>query len=303
MTTYFILGPTAIGKSNLAINFAQKVNAHIINADSMQVYKNLEILTARPNKSDLNKVEHHLYGHIDGSERYNVARWCGEVSKIINKCAKKNINSIVVGGTGMYIDKLINGIVDIPEIPEDYKQESEKEIIKVGIKKFCNIISRFDNDSLSKINKNDSKRLKRIWEVYMYTKIPFSKWIQNKAKIFFDKKDYFTYLFLPERKKNYEKVNNRFIKMINEGAINEVRDLIKLNLKGNLPIMKAHGVPEISLYLLNQLNLEECIKIGQKNTRNYVKRQHTWWASKEPEIHQKFNEFPDEINLKSINFI
>ena len=299
---YFIVGPTAIGKSSLAIKFAKKLNGHIINVDSMQVYENLNVLTARPNEKELTEVKHHLYGHVKGSERYNVARWCEEASVIIKNCSKNNIPTIVVGGTGLYVDKLINGLVDIPTIPEGYKKKSEELLLNKGIKKFYNLVNEFDSQALKKINPNDLNRLKRIWEVFSYTKIPMSNWIKNKTKKFLDNPKYLLYLFLPDREKNYERVNKRFVKMIDNGAIEEVKQLVKLNFNKSFPVMRAHGVPEINLYLDKKISFEKCINMGQQVTRNYVKRQHTWWNSTNLRIHQQINHFPDEIDINSMNF-
>ena len=299
---YFIVGPTAIGKSSLAIKVAKKFNGQIINVDSIQVYENLNILTSRPNEKEIIEVKHHLYGHIKGSERYNVARWCEEASVIIKNCSKKNIPTVVVGGTGLYVDKLINGLVDIPSIPENYKKQSEELLLNKGIKKFYNTVSEFDSEALKKINPNDLNRLKRIWEVFMYTKIPMSNWIKNKTKKFLDNPNYLLYLFLPDREKNYERVNKRFVKMIDDGAVKEVKKLLKLNFNKSLPVMRAHGVPEISLYLDKKIDLKECINKGQQVTRNYVKRQHTWWSSTNLRIHQQIKHFPDNIDLKLMNF-
>ena len=171
MPIYFIVGPTCIGKSNLAIRLARKLNGHIINADSMQVYKNLKILTARPNTEEILEIKHHLYGHVKGSERYNVGRWCEEASTIIKENIKKKITTIIVGGTGMYIDKIINGLVDIPSIPESYKTKSEKLLLKEGKENFLKIVSNYDSKSVKKINLNDTNRLRRIWEVFKFTNI------------------------------------------------------------------------------------------------------------------------------------
>jgi len=299
---YFIVGPTAIGKSSLAIKVAKKFNGQIINVDSIQVYENLNILTSRPNEKEIIEVKHHLYGHIKGSERYNVARWCEEASVIIKNCSKKNIPTVVVGGTGLYVDKLINGLVDIPSIPENYKKQSEELLLNKGINKFYEIVSEFDSEALKKINPNDLNRLKRIWEVFMYTKIPMSNWIKNKTKKFLDNPKYLLYLFLPDREKNYERVNKRFVKMIDNGAVEEVKQLLKLNFNKSLPVMRAHGVPEISLYLDKKIVLKECINKGQQVTRNYVKRQHTWWNTTNLRIHQQIKHFPDEIDINSMNF-
>ena len=298
---YFVVGPTSIGKSKLAIKLAKKFNGQIINADSMQVYKNLKVLTARPTTDEMKEIKHHLYGHVNGEERYNVARWCEEASLIINNNIKKKITSIIVGGTGMYIDKLINGLVDIPPIPEAYKKKSEKLFLKEGKEDFFKIVKSCDNESVKNINLNDINRLRRIWEVFAYTKIPMSNWIKNNQKKFLKNTDYILYLFLPDRKKNYQRVNDRFNRMIDEGVIKEVKELLKLELNKSLPVMRAHGVPEIASYLTKKINLEECIEKSKQVTRNYVKRQHTWWASNIVKNHQKFVEFPDEIDLNSIN--
>lgn len=293
---YFITGPTAIGKSSLAIRLAQKIKGIIINADSMQVYSNLEILTARPSKKDHEKIIHKLYGHVSGSERYNVAKWCKDVSYIIYENKKNGIPSIIVGGTGMYINALLNGLITIPNIPEKYKKESGELLKKIGLNNFINIIENFDSESLTNISKNDMTRVRRIWEIYSFTGITFSEWKKKQNKYFLKNFNIQIYLFTPPREKIYEYVNERFKKMIKDGAIDEVKKLNLLKLDLTLPIMKAHGVPEISNYLDNKINLRECINIGQQVTRNYVKRQLTWWRSSSLPIHQVFDEFPNEID-------
>ena len=297
---YVIAGPTAIGKSDFAIELARKINGVIINADSMQVYNNLHILTARPSSEDIKKIDHYLYGYVEGSERYNVAKWCNEASKKINTCFKKGLVPILVGGTGMYIDTLINGLTDIPSIPEEIKLLSKKILIEDGKESLINKIKNFDEASLININLNDNMRLRRIWEVFTSTKKTFSEWKKQKNKIFINNYDLKILLFLPDRKKNYEIVNLRFKKMIEDGAIDEVKKLIKLNLNNSLPVMRAHGVPEIKNFLEKKITIEECIVRSQQVTRNYVKRQHTWWNSSNLQILQKFDKFPVEIDAKLV---
>lgn len=300
--TYFIVGPTAIGKSSLAIRLAAKIKGEIINADSMQVYNNLHILTARPSLKDHKIIKHHLYGYVEGSERYNVAKWCNDVVKIIKKNNQTSTPSIVVGGTGMYIDKLINGLINIPSIPESLKKKSESLFVEIGKDNFYNQIKEFDVEALKRISKNDTSRLRRIWEVYKHTDIPFSYWIKNNNNFFLNKTDYKLYYFRPPKDKIYNQVNKRFVTMIDQGAIDEVRKLNELKLDRSLPIMRAHGIPEISNYLSNLCSIEECIKKGQQVTRNYVKRQLTWWRSSTLHIHQTFDRFPNEIDENMINF-
>ena len=293
---YFICAPTATGKSSLAIRLAKKIGGVIINADSMQVYSNLEILTARPSKYDHNQVEHLLYGHIDGSKRYNVAKWCNDISVIIKNYQKNNIPLIIVGGTGMYIDLLINGLVDIPAINESYKKKSGNLLKKIGLENFIKQIKIFDFESLQNITLNDTSRIRRIWEVYNATGNTYSYWKKKENKKFINDFNYKIFLFTPDRKRIYEKVNNRFIKMIGSGAIKEVQELLKLNLDKSLPVMRAHGVPEITNFLNKNYTLDECIAKGQQVTRNYVKRQLTWWRSSTLPIHQVFYDFPNDID-------
>ena len=299
-TLYFIAGPTCIGKSSLAIRLAKKINGVIINADSMQVYSNLNILTARPSKKDLLEIKHELYGYVDAAVRYNVSNWCNDVLKIIKNNEENNLPSIIVGGSGMYIDSLLNGLIPIPPIPEKYKNDSLSLLNEVGTKKFTEIINKFDSESLSKISLQDSSRMRRIWEVYQSTGKKYSYWINKKNKIFLKNFSNKIFLFIPPRDDIYKKINLRFNTMINEGAIEEVKKLISLNLDVSLPIMKAHGVPEITNYLCGKMDLEECIKKSQQVTRNYAKRQLTWWRSSRLSINKVFDQFPNEIDEKLI---
>lgn len=299
-TVYVIAGPTATGKSDLSISLAKKISGAVINSDSMQVYENLEILTARPTLSEMKNIDHHLYGFVDGRERYNVERWCNDATEIIKKTSAKNLTPILVGGTGLYINTLINGLVDLPSIPESIKIESEKILQEFGKDFLINQIKNVDPESLNEINHNDTVRLRRIWEVFESTGKKFSEWKLNKNKKFITDYKFKILLFLPDREKNYQVVNSRFVKMMKSGAVEEVKKLLELNLNDSLPVMRAHGVPEIKKYLANESTLEECINKGQQVTRNYVKRQHTWWNSSNLEIFQKFDKFPSEIDINSI---
>ena len=299
-TIYVIAGPTATGKSEFSIELSKKIGGIIINSDSMQVYKNLKILTARPSIKEMQNIDHHLYGYVEGSERYNVEKWCNDASQIINKNFNNNITPILVGGTGLYISTLINGIIDIPKVTEEIKIESEKILTQLGKEFLVNQIKKIDPRSLEEININDTVRLRRIWEVFESTGKKFSDWKLNKNKHFINNYNLRILLFLPDRKKNYEIVNSRFINMMNKGAIEEVQKLLEMNLHESMPVMRAHGVPEIKKYLKNEISLDECISRGQQVTRNYVKRQHTWWNSTKLQIFQKFDNFPVEIDVKSI---
>ena len=292
----FICGPTGIGKSSLALRLAKKINGVIINSDSMQIYSNLEILTARPSKKDCEIAKHELYGYVNGSERYNVAKWCDDILRIITLNKRNNIPSIIVGGTGMYINSLLNGLIDLPPILEKYKDESKHLLESIGLDNFVKLIIDIDSEALTNISQNDSLRLRRIWEIYKSTGITLTEWKKKQNKKFLINTNYNLYLFIPPREQIYQNVNLRFVKMIEGGAIEEVKKLKSLNLDKSLPIMRAHGVPEITNYLDNNKPLDVCINRGQQVTRNYVKRQLTWWRSSSLRFHQVFNQFPKEID-------
>ena len=293
---YFITGPTGIGKSEFALDLSKKINGEIINADSMQIYKELNIISARPTKQDTKIVKHHLYGYVNGNERFNVNKWCSSAVDKISALSKKNIIPIFVGGTGLYINTLINGITSIPNIPEKIKEESNNLFNEIGPENFYKLVKDLDKKSVEKISPKDTQRLKRVWEVLKYTDKKFSLWKENKNKKFIDNLKYKIILFMPNREKNYNTVNQRVLRMIKNGAINEIQELLKLNYNRNLPIMRAHGVPEISLYLENKITIEECIEKIQLVTRHYVKRQNTWWNTSKLEIYKKINKFPKEFD-------
>ena len=300
---FFITGPTGIGKSDLAIKLSKEIKGEIINADSMQIYRELKVITARPTNIDIKLIKHHLYGYVSGSERYNVEKWCNDAKNIIESLFKNNVTPIFVGGTGLYIDTLINGITSIPSIPESIKKESNNLFDKIGLDNLFELIKEIDINAVNNISKNDTQRLKRIWEVYKFTGKKFSLWKDNKNKKFLDNIEYKIILFLPDRTKNYNRVNKRVESMIENGAVHEIENLLKYNYSSKLPIMRAHGVPEISSYLQKKVTLEECINNIQLVTRHYVKRQNTWWKSSNLQFYKKFNEFPDEIDINSNNLV
>ena len=299
----FISGPTASGKSSLALRIAEKIKGEIVNADSMQVYKELKIITARPLAKDQKKIKHHLYGHRLGNVRYNVYDWCKEASKKIHEISKNKKIPIIVGGTGLYFHSFINGIVKMPFIPEKIKKESASILKEKGWNKFFNETKKLDYESCSQIKKNDSQRLKRIWEVFKYTGTPLSYWKKNTNFNFVKTYNYDFILILPNREDLYHNCENRFLKMINLGAIEEVKRLKYKNYDLSLPIMKAHGVPELIEYLSGNFSLDEAINRAQQATKRYIKRQFTWWNGSNINPNLIFNYFPSNIDLNGLEIL
>ena len=289
-----ISGPTASGKSNFAINLAKKVNGEIINADSMQIYKELKILSARPIPKNYQKIKHHLYGFHNVKKNFSTGDWLKLSIKIINDVKKRKKIPIFVGGTGLYFKALSEGLVNIPNIPISFRNKIREEHKKLGQKKFYKKLVKLDLISINKINPTDVQRTIRAYEVKKFTKRSLHDWFKE-TKSFFDKDDFFKiYIDFP-REELIERINNRAKLMIKLGAINEVRRFIKLKVKKDKSVNKAIGVNEIKEYLNNEKNLKELVEKISIKTRQYAKRQSTWargnmidWFKLQPQEISKF---------------
>ena len=270
-----IAGPTASGKSNFAVKFANKINGEIINADSMQVYKELKILTARPNKKIKKRIKHHLYGFQSVKKNFSTGIWLKLVIKKIKEIQKRNKVPIIVGGTGLYFRALTEGLVKIPNIPLKVRNETRSLQEKIGQKQFYKRLIKIDPLVKNKINYNDVQRSIRAFEIKKFTKKSMVKWF-SKTKIYFDINTFLKiYLDFP-RAKLIERINQRVDMMFEKGAISEVIKFNKLKVKKRNSSNKVIGISEIGKYLNGELNLKEakeriCIK-----TRQYAKRQTTW---------------------------
>jgi len=268
-----LFGPTASGKSNIALKISTNIKATIINADSIQVYKNLRILTSRPSEEDEEKVTHRLYGIMDGVKNCSVASWLELAKEEIQKSWSKNALPILVGGTGMYLKSLMEGISDIPSIPDPIKLET-KEILKTnGLDYLYRKLVESNNQTL--INKKDTQRIIRAFNVLKFTGKSIEEWQKVNKKILEDL-DFEIYLPPIERESLYRASEERFDEMFEKGAVEEVRRLLKQNLDINCSVMKAIGVREIQQYLNKEISKDECVNLSKKNTRNYIKRQLTW---------------------------
>ena len=268
-----LFGPTACGKSSTAMKIAKNIQSNIINADSIQVYKDLRILTSRPSEIDEKKVAHKLYGIIDGKNNCSVATWLELVTKEITTCWSQDKLPILVGGTGMYLKSLMEGISDIPEVPKSIKLGTEEELEKYGVEYLYNQLIELNQET--KVTKQDTQRVMRALNVIKSTGKSIEEWQMENKKVF--KEDNFE-VFVPQFNRNelYKRSEYRFDEMLANGAVQEVRNLLNKNLDSNQSIMKAIGVREIKRYLDNEISKQDCINLSKKNTRNYIKRQITW---------------------------
>ena len=270
-----IYGPTASGKSIFAIKLAKKINGEIINADSMQVYKELRILSARPSIKDYKKVKHHLYGFQNSKENFSTGTWLKLASQKILEIKKRKKTPILVGGTGLYFKALTEGIVNIPNIPVRFREKIRSLHKKSGQKKFFLKLIKIDPLVKNHINPSDSQRSIRAYEIKLFTKKSMYDWFK-KTKSNYDQKSFYKiYLDFP-RNDLIERIAQRARQMIKKGAINEVKKFITLKVPRDKSVNKAIGVSEIEEYLNKKIEIEEVIEKISVKTRQYAKRQSTW---------------------------
>ena len=270
-----ISGPTASGKSNFAIRLAKKINGEIINADSMQVYKQLKVLSARPDPKKYQKIKHHLYGFHDVKNSFSTGDWLKLANKKIKEIQNKNKIPIIVGGTGLYFKALTDGLVKIPNIPVKYRNQIRKLHQKLGQKNFYKKLVKLDILSKEKINPTDSQRSIRAYEVKRFTKRSLYDWIKN-TKSKYIKEDFIKiYIDFP-RHELIDRINRRTEEMIKIGAIREVKNFLNLKIKKDKSVLKAIGISEIKEYLDQKKEIDEIKQKISIKTRQYAKRQSTW---------------------------
>ena len=270
-----IAGPTASGKSKIAINLAKKINGEIVNADSMQVYKQLKILTARPPKKDQKTIKHHLFGIIDVRKRFSTGQWLTECIKIINLIRKRKKTPIIVGGTGLYFKALVDGLVKIPKFDPSEKNKILHLHNKLGQDQFYKRLLKLDPLSKKFVNPSDVNRSIRAYEVKKLTKKSLYKWFKD-TKTFFDKNEFvMTYVDYP-RDKLITNIKKRIDRMFDLGAIKEVMkfNLIKINKLNS--VNHVIGIKEINSYLSQKAELNDVKEQILIKTRQYAKRQSTW---------------------------
>ena len=274
-----ISGPTASGKSNFAIKIARKINGEIINADSMQVYKQLKLLTARPDKIEQKKIKHHMYGVIDLNKKFSTGQWLNTAIKKIKEIKKRKKIPILVGGTGLYFQSLIDGLVKIPEIPVKFRNKIRLIQKKEGQKKFYKKLLKIDPIVKDKFEQNDTQRTIRAFEIKLFTNISMYEWL-NKTKSEFKDEEFLKLYIDFKREDLIKRISLRTIKMIEEGAIKEVKKFIKSKIKKDLSVNRVIGIDELTQHLNEKINLDQAQELISIKTRQYAKRQATWARSR-----------------------
>lgn len=272
-----IAGPTASGKSALALTLAERIGGDIINADAMQVYRDLRIITARPSPEEEARAPHRLYGHVDAAVNYSVGHYLRDAGAAIAAARHRQRVPILVGGTGLYFKALTHGLAAVPPIPDAVRNRVREALAVQGPEALHAELARRDPEAAIRLGPRDRTRIARALEVIEATGRPLADWHRDKTAPILDPTRAVKLFLAPERAALYARIDTRFDQMVAAGALEEVRRLASRGLDPLLPAMKAHGVPWLIRHLQGEMTLAEAAVQGQADTRHYAKRQFTWF--------------------------
>jgi tRNA dimethylallyltransferase len=279
-----IAGPTASGKSALALELAQATGGVIINADSMQVYRDLRVITARPTLEEESRVPHRLYGHIDAAVNFSAGSWVADAARVLAEARTQNRMAIFVGGSGLYFKALTRGLSAVPPIPAGVRESVRARLERDGVEALHAELAQCDPASAERLKPRDRTRIARALEVVEATGRSLTDWHRDGLPPLLPP-DQFSALFLEaDRDQLYGLIDARFEAMLAAGALQEIEALGARRLDPLLPAMKAHGVPALLRHLKGEIGLEEAAAVGRADTRHYAKRQFTWFRHQLPEF-------------------
>ncbi|QCK86757.1 tRNA (adenosine(37)-N6)-dimethylallyltransferase MiaA [Phreatobacter aquaticus] len=283
MKAVLIAGPTASGKSALAIEIAERFDGVVINADSMQVYADLAVITARPNADEMARVPHRLYGTVDASENFSVGRWIAAASRIIGETTAAGQLPILVGGTGLYFKALLEGLSAIPPVPTDVRARIRDEALGQSPQDLHARLTQIDPQTAAGLRPSDPQRIVRALEVMEATGRPLVEWQRDgRSAPLLDAARSPGVFLAVDRQVLRDRIDRRFETMMAEGALEEVRRLAERRLDPALPAMRAHGVPGLIAHLRGEMSMDDAVSKGQRDTRAYAKRQETWFRHQMP---------------------
>jgi len=277
-----IAGPTASGKSASAVKLAKRLDGEIINADALQVYSELQVLSARPTIAEMENIPHHLFGHISPNTRYSTGHWLREVDSLIIDILARGKAPVLVGGTGLYFKALTEGLAQIPKLPSSAMEQAQAVLEEDGIHALRKLAETLDPQAATKVLGNDPQRLLRIVSVAKGTGKPLSQW-QGETHAVLPKNTWKGMVILPKRENLYDRINARFADMIREGGLAEAKHILSLNLAPDLPAMKAIGLRELIAHIEGEISLDEAIDQAMRQTRRFAKRQYTWLRGQMPD--------------------
>ena len=284
-----IAGPTASGKSALALELAQQIGGVIVNADSAQIYAGIPVLSAAPTAEELRDVEHRLYGVLDGATPCSAADWAEMAKREVADIHRSGRIPILVGGTGLYLRTLLGGIAPVPQIDPEVRRRVRESSREENRQK----LEALDREAAERLKPGDTTRISRALEVILSTGRTLAEWQKDRQGGIADAVELRPLILLPPRNWLYARCDERFVRMFDGGAVQEVERLRAGNLNPNLPILRAIGVPAMAAYLRGELSRAEAIAAGQQATRRYAKRQYTWFAHQPPAEWPRFREALD----------
>jgi tRNA dimethylallyltransferase len=271
-----IHGPTASGKTALSIEVARKFDGEIVNADSMQVYDELKVISARPDDQEMDGIPHHLFGHVPVATRHSAGEWLEQARLVIEDIQKRGKTAVVVGGTGLYLLALIQGMSDIPPVPEDVRHEVLEIAKAEGVRGLKVRLQVVDPPAAARIDDNDRQRLARAYEVWLATGRSLTSFQNNKTNQVLNDDEWLGVALTPPRSVLYARIDKRFEGMLMEGAMDEARQLDRMGLDPELPAMKAHGMPWLTAFIRGEIDASTAAENAKRDTRRYAKRQFTW---------------------------
>jgi tRNA dimethylallyltransferase len=290
-----IAGPTASGKSALALALAERTGGVIVNADSAQVYRDLPVLSAAPTQEEQARAEHRLYGFLDASMSCSAADWAERARAEVADIHAQGRLPVLVGGTGLYIRTLLDGIAPVPPIEPGVREQVRAAPVDTNRRR----LAEFDPEAAARLNPKDAARIARALEVVLSTGQPIAEWQRQRRGGIADRVDLRPIVLIPPRDWLYARCDARFARMMDEGAVEEVQALLARKLVSTLPAMRAIGVREVAAFLSGETSRDEAIAAGQQATRNYAKRQYTWFAHQPPSEWPRFRDPLDEAALSS----
>lgn len=290
-----ITGPTASGKSALAIRMARALSGVVVNADSMQVYDTLRILTARPGPGDMEGIPHHLYGHVPASESYSTGAWLRDAGVLVQSLRSQGTVPVFVGGTGLYFMALTGGLSEMPPVAPDIRDRLRARLTDEGAEALHADLLVRDPETATTLKPADGQRIVRALEILQSTGRSIRDFQRENGPALIDPDRARKYVVLPERSLLHQRIDARFAAMLDGGAIEEAKALLAQDLPASLPAMKAIGVPQIAAYLEGRIDRAEVIATGAAATRQYAKRQMTWFRNRMDESWQRIDPTKDVV--------